>query len=106
MGWVPQSAIPAIRTPAITNGGRAERSKESAYHRATAPATKKNGVNHAAKTASLRGRFIIQAFETPPLKASTKAAIGIRTSISDAASNEFLTTNAPASPMPLATKGS
>jgi hypothetical protein len=106
MGWAPQSTIPAVRTPAITNGGRAARSKESAYQRAAAPATKKNGANHAAKTANLRGRFIIQAFETLPLKASTRAAIGIRTKISDAASNEFLTTNAPASPIPLATKGS
>src|ERR1035438_7050970 len=97
MGWAPQSAIPAVRTPAITNGGRAARSKESPYQGAAAPATKKNGVNHAAKTASLRGRFIIQAFEAPPIEASTRAAIGIRISISDAASNEFLTTKAPAS---------
>jgi hypothetical protein len=37
------------------------------------------------------GHFIIQAFETPPLNASTRAAIGMRTSISDAASGEFLT---------------
>ena len=66
----------------------------------------KKGVNHAAKTAKLRDRAMIHAFERLPAKDNTSAAIGTRTSISDAASNEFLTTNAPASLMPLATKGS
>ena len=105
IGWAAHSATPAVRTPVITNGGRAARSKEFACQRAAAPATKEKGVNHAAKTVSLRGHFVIQAFKTPPMKASARAATGIRTNISDAASKEFRTTNAPASPMPLATKG-
>src|SRR5215472_17153846 len=98
--------MPAVRTPANTNGGRAARSSESAYQRANAPATKIKGVNHAAKTAKLRDRAIIHAFKRHPMKDSTNAAIGPRVSTSDAASNEFVTTNAPASLRPLARKGS
>ncbi len=90
----------------MTNGGRSERCSESAYQRLAAPATKIRGVNPAARTASFRGHFVIHAFERLAPNDSTNAAIGTRTSISDAASNEFLTTNAPGSLMPLATKGS
>ncbi len=106
MGCALQSAIAAVRTPAITNGGRAARSSESAYQRLAAPTINIKGVNHAARRVRLRGHAVIQAFERLPLKDSTNAAIGMRISISDAASNEFLTTNAPGSLMPLAAKGS
>src|ERR1051325_9373559 len=100
-----QTATPAVTTPTNTNGGRAARSNESAYQRANVPPTNITGVDHAAKTANLRDRATIHMLNRHPMKDITNAAIGPRVSISEAASNEFLTTNAPASLIPLATKG-
>lgn len=106
MGWAPQTAMPAVRTPAITNGGRAARSSKSAYQSAAAPATKIKGVNQAARMAKLRDRVVIQALKKLPREESASTAIGIRTNISNAALSDFLSTNAPAWLIPLATNGS
>ena len=90
----------------MIKGGRAARSRESAYQRLAAPAAKTKGVMQAAMMAMNRGHAVIHALARPPPKASSKAAIGSRTRISLADSKEFLTTNAPGSVMPLAKKAS
>jgi hypothetical protein len=90
----------------MTNGGRAARSSKPAYQREITPAAKTKGMNQAIKSETLRERGMIHAFERLPLKDSTPPAIGKRTSISDPDSKAFLTTNAPGSRMPLATKAS
>jgi len=59
----------------------------------------------AARTANVFD-LVIHELKRLPIRDIPNAAMGVLISISDAAVNEFLTTNAPVSCMPLATKAS
>ena len=90
----------------MTKGGRAARSRESAYQRERAPAAKTTGTSKAAANGVLRERPLIHAFARPPASEGRMARAGMATSASNAASNEFLTMNAPGSLIPLARNAS
>src|SRR6266446_8005347 len=68
IGCVPHKAIPAIRTPNITNVGRAERSRESACHSAAAPIINMNEASQAAASAAFRDSLVIHAFAKAPIR--------------------------------------
>src|SRR5882724_3785854 len=101
IGYAPHRATPASTTPVITNGGRAARSRESACHKAAAPATNINGVSHVAASAVRSDTPLIHAFVTAPINDKNTAKIGMRTSPSDVASSIFLTRTTPGSFIPL-----
>src|ERR1039457_2513330 len=99
--WTPLSETAANKSPVMMNGGRAARSRESAYQRNSATAANTIGIRQAATRTVWLARRLIHRFASPPPSDRINASTGRRTRASEAASNPFLITKAPGSLIPL-----
>src|SRR5215813_14396970 len=66
IAWALDNATPASATPDSMNGGRAERFSESAYQRASAPATNIIGIMNVTTSTIRRDSIFMNAFMTAP----------------------------------------